>query len=83
MGKKCFVPNCTSRYRSRKIKFYSLIKATLDSNWLAIWDHVIPRSDCKLQPGDCVCRTHFGLHLISKTYYVEHEGTLQLNAPKR
>lgn len=82
MGKKCFVPNCSSGYCSCKEKA-SLFKAPTDPDRLALWDSAIPRSDRKLQPGDCVCEKHFSPHLISRTYHVEHERKVLLDAPKR
>lgn len=77
-----FVPNCSSGYRSSKEQV-SLFKALADPNRLVIWDRAIPRFDRELQPGDCVCENHSSPFLISKTYYVEHEGNVLLNSPKR
>lgn len=82
MGKKCFVPNCSSGYRSCKERV-SLFKVPKDPERIASWRRAIPRSDRELQPGDCVCEKHFSPHLISRAYHVEHEGKVLLDAPKR
>ncbi|KAH8031089.1 hypothetical protein HPB51_012777 [Rhipicephalus microplus] len=51
MGKKCFVPRCSSGYRSCSDKV-SLFAALKDSDRLKVWRHAIPRKDHELQTTD-------------------------------
>lgn len=82
MGKKCFVPNCSSGYRSCPDQV-SLFKAPSEPARLELWRRAIPRADRILQPSDHVCAKHFPEHMISKSYYAEFNGKVLLNVPKK
>lgn len=82
MGKKCFVPNCNSGYRTCKERV-PLFKAPSEHARLEMWRHAIPRSDRALQPSDHVCAKHFPEDMVSSKYYAESNGMVLLDEPKR
>lgn len=82
MGRKCFVPNCNSGYRTCAERV-PLFKAPSDNVRLEQWRRAIPRADRTLMPTDHVCAKHFSEDLISRPYYVELIGRVLLNAEKR
>ncbi|KAG0436875.1 hypothetical protein HPB47_017715 [Ixodes persulcatus] len=53
MGKKCFVPRCTTGYKTCREKF-SLFRAPKDEAQLNLWRHAIPRKDRRLEATDHV-----------------------------
>lgn len=79
---KCFGPNCAPAYRSCK-DHVSLFKAPMDSYRRAAWNRAISSSDRKLQVGGCICEKLFSFNLISRMYYVEHDGKVLLKGSKR
>lgn len=56
MGKKRFVPRCTTGYKSCHEK-YSLFSAPKDDERLKLWRHAIPRKDRLLQGTECLRET--------------------------
>ncbi|KAH9367527.1 hypothetical protein HPB48_009081 [Haemaphysalis longicornis] len=82
MGKKCFVPNCNSGYRTCAERV-PLFKAPSEHARLETWRRTIPRSDRALQSSDHVCAKHFPDEMVCAKYYVESNGRVLLDAPKR
>lgn len=82
MGKKCFVPRCTTGYKSCREKF-SLFSAPKEEERLNVWRHAIPRKDRVLQPTDHVCERRFEPHLVSKTWTAEYKGHVLMSVPRR
>nr|XP_054923076.1 uncharacterized protein LOC129382872 [Dermacentor andersoni] len=82
MGKKCFVPNCKSGYRTCTERV-SLFKAPREPERLEKWRRAIPRADRVLQPTDHVCAKHFPNEVISATYHAEYKGNVLLHAQKK
>ncbi|CAN8018589.1 unnamed protein product [Ixodes persulcatus] len=83
MGRKCFVPNCNSGYKSCKEKV-TLFSAPSDPERLAQWARAIPRKDRRLMSKDTVCAKHFPEDMVLRTkYYGELGGEVLLDVPKR
>lgn len=82
MGKSCFVPRCSTGYKSCCDKF-SLFSAPKDEEQLHVWRRAIPRKDRLLQATDYVCERHFEPHLVSKTWTAEHNGHVLVSTPRR
>ncbi|KAH8025999.1 hypothetical protein HPB51_015348 [Rhipicephalus microplus] len=81
-GKKCFVPRCTTGYKSCQEK-YSLFSAAIDDERLKLWRHAIPRKDRPLQRTDSVCERHFESHLVTKTWTAHYNGNVLMSVPRR
>lgn len=75
MGKKCFVPNCNSGYRTCAERV-PLFKAPSEHARLETWRRAIPRSDRALQSSDHVCAKHFPDEMVCTKYYVEFKEKL-------
>lgn len=82
MGKKCFVPNCSSGYRTCADRV-PIFRAPAENARLELWRRAIPRADKALKSSDHVCAKHFTEDMISTSYYGEYDGKVILNAPKR
>lgn len=82
MGKKCFVPNCSSGYQTCADRV-PIFRAPAENARLELWRRAIPRADKALKSSDHVCAKHFTEDMISKSYYGEYDGKVILNAPKR
>ncbi|CAN8015832.1 unnamed protein product [Ixodes persulcatus] len=82
MGKKCFVPRCTTGYKTCREKF-SLFRAPKDEAQLNLWRHAIPRKDRRLEATDHVCERHFEPHLVSKTWTALYNGNVLVSTPRR
>ncbi|KAH8025248.1 hypothetical protein HPB51_005599 [Rhipicephalus microplus] len=82
MGKKCFVPRCTTDYKSCQEK-YSLFSAPKDDERLKLWRHAILRKDRPLQPTDSACERHFEFHLVTKTWTAHYNGNVLMSVPRR
>lgn len=63
----CFVPGCTTGYKSSKKK-YSLFGVPKDDALLAQWRKAIPRADKQLQENSAVCELHFDERYISRHF---------------
>ena len=64
---KCFVPGCTTGYKSSKVKA-SLFAAPKDPERLKQWDKLIPRQDKALDESCVVCELHFEPHFVERHY---------------
>lgn len=68
MGRRCFVPNCKSGYKSSKEKV-AVFSVPKDENLLNKWRKVIPRSDRMLSCKNFVCEKHFSSDDIVKEWF--------------
>lgn len=63
----CFVPGCTTGYKSNKNKL-SLFLVPKDLSIREDWRKAIPRADKVLDETCCVCETHFEPNFIERHY---------------
>lgn len=85
MGRKCFVPNCKTGYKSqeREGKKISLFKAPSDKELLLKWQKAIPRRDRALSDKDHVCELHFPPDLVLKEWTAKSGSAVIMQIPTR
>ncbi|KAM7301076.1 uncharacterized protein ISCGN_016638 [Ixodes scapularis] len=66
-AKHCFVPGCTTGYRSAKEK-QTLFAVPKDPVLFSQWDRNIPRGDTHLQENSAVCALHFDEWCIERYF---------------
>ncbi|KAM7281357.1 uncharacterized protein ISCGN_006283 [Ixodes scapularis] len=71
----CFVPLCTSGYRSNKQQV-SLFTAPADATRLAEWERAIKREDRRLTLASVVCEKHFEESCIERAFKVTVNGVV-------
>lgn len=71
----CFVPFCTTGYRSNKRRL-SLFTAPADEARLAEWDRRIKRADRRLTPTAVVCEKHFDESFIERALTITVNGVV-------
>ncbi|KAH6930919.1 hypothetical protein HPB50_020826 [Hyalomma asiaticum] len=81
MGKKCFVPGCSSGYKTCTEKV-SIFAAPREADRLKIWSHAIPCKDRVLQSTDYVCEKHFEPKYVTKTWEAVYKGPVLVSAPR-
>lgn len=83
MGRRCFVEDCKSGYKSCREKV-SLFKAPNDPERLQAWAAAIPGGGRQLTSRDYVCEKHFTSNMIRRDkYYGEFRGEVILDHPKK
>ncbi|KAH6923736.1 hypothetical protein HPB50_005803 [Hyalomma asiaticum] len=82
MGRRCFVPNCNSGYKSCAEKVRTF-KAPAGPERLQEWARAIGWVDRDLTTCDYVCEKHFPSEMVSRRkYYAELGGAVILDQPK-
>ena len=72
---KCFVPGCTSGYKSCTTKF-SLFKPPKSPSKLDAWSRAIPRADKALTENCKVCEIHFESQFIDRAFTTVVHGQI-------
>lgn len=71
----CFVPGCTSGYKSCKKKF-SLFGVPKDEETYRKWQRNIPRADKPLERNAAVCEVHFDPQFVSRHFEHNIQGEI-------
>lgn len=83
MGRKCFVPNYNSGYKTSNEKV-TLFNAPSDPERLVQWALAIPRKDRRPMSKDTACAKHFPEDMVLRTkYYAKPGGEVVPDVPKR